>query len=197
MNDFIVLEFYFDFSDTAKQSVDGVIRSLLFQLYKLGPHPGHLDSLYKSYQDNQRQPDSPTLSNCLRTMIKGSRPIFVILDALDECTERQDLLDWLKEFFATPDLGHVRLLATSRPEEEFLSFIPSWLGKENCLQLDKDAVDNDIRSYVTARLEHSPEFASKGLPKDLLGQIRKEVGNRADGMLVLPLSSKTRRISDN
>ncbi|KAK4242978.1 vegetative incompatibility protein HET-E-1 [Corynascus novoguineensis] len=182
MNDCFVLEFYFDFNDTVKQQVDGLSRSLLFQLYKFGSHPEHLDNLYKSCQDGQRQPDGRTLLSCLHTMIKGSKAIFVILDALDECTERRDLLECLKEFFTTPDLSHARLLATSRPEEEFLSFIPSWLGKEHCLQLDKDAVDNDIRSYVEARLEHSPEFVSKRLSKDLFEQIRKQIGNRADGM---------------
>ncbi|KAL2201539.1 hypothetical protein P885DRAFT_26407 [Corynascus similis CBS 632.67] len=155
MQDCFVLEFYFDFNETVKQQVDGVLRSLLFQLYKIGSHPEHLDNLFKSCQDGQRQPDVRTMSRCLRTMTKGSKTIFVILDALDECIERRNLLEWLKELFTAPDLSHVRLLATSRPEEEFLSFIPSWLGEEHCLQLDKQAVNNDIRSYVEARLEQT------------------------------------------
>ncbi|KAH7012720.1 uncharacterized protein B0I36DRAFT_436694 [Microdochium trichocladiopsis] len=166
MDDCVTLEFYFDFNDTAKQKMDGVLRSLLFQLYKLGSRSKDLDSLYQSHLDGQRQPDTPTLTNCLRAMIKGSKTTYVILDALDECLER----------------NHVHLIATGRPEEEFLSFIPGWLGKEHCLPLDKNAVNADIRSYVTARLEQSSDFVDKGLSQDLLEQIRNKVGDRADGM---------------
>ncbi|KAH7010690.1 uncharacterized protein B0I36DRAFT_378566 [Microdochium trichocladiopsis] len=182
MDDCVTLEFYFDFNDTAKQKMDGVLRSLLFQLYKLGSRSKDLDSLYQSHLDGQRQPDTPTLTNCLRAMIKGSKTTYVILDALDECLERKELLGWMKEFFTIPDLSHVHLIATGRPEEEFLSFIPGWLGNEHCLPLDKNAVNADIRSYVAARLEQSSDFVDKGLSQDLLEQIRNKVGDRADGM---------------
>ncbi|GAB1316569.1 Ankryin repeat protein (Fragment) [Madurella fahalii] len=182
MNDCITLEFYFDFNDTVKQNMDGVIRSLIFQLYKLGSHLKDLESLYQSYLDGHRQPDTKTLSNCLYAMIKASGATYIIMDALDECTERRELLGWMKEFFTKPGLSHVHLIATSRPEEEFLSFIPSWIGKEHCLQLDKDSVNADIRFYVTARLEHSSDFVNKGLSQDLVEQIRNKVGDGADGM---------------
>ncbi|KAH7007957.1 uncharacterized protein B0I36DRAFT_378693 [Microdochium trichocladiopsis] len=182
MDDCVTLEFYFDFNDTAKQKMDGVLRSLLFQLYKLGSRSKDLDSLYQCHLDGQRQPDTLTLTNCLRAMIKGSKTTYVILDALDECLERKELLGWMKEFFTIPDLSHVHLIATGRPEEEFLSFIPGWLGNEHCLPLDKNAVNADIRSYVRARLEQSSDFVDKGLSQDLLEQIRNKVGDRADGM---------------
>ncbi|VBB84475.1 Putative protein of unknown function [Podospora comata] len=181
-NDCIVLQFYFDFNDTSKQKVDGVLRSLVFQLDKLGSSSKELDSLYQSHFDGQRQPDNSTLTKTLHAMMKDSKNTYLVMDALDECTERGELLQWMMEFFKAPDLGHVRIIATGRPDEEFLRRIPGWIGRENCLQLDKEAVNADIRSYVTAKLEQSPDFFEKELSQDLRERIRNEVGDRADGM---------------
>ncbi|KAH6640435.1 hypothetical protein F5144DRAFT_589910 [Chaetomium tenue] len=163
--DCVTLEFYFDFSDTTKQEIDGVLRSLVFQLYKLGFHPKDLDRLYKSHFDGQRH-----------------RIIYIVLDALDECGERKELLEWMKGFTTRPGLSHVHLIATSRPEEEFLSRIPEWLGKERCLPLDSKAVDADIRSYVTAALKQNADFVDKRLSQDLLERICTKVGDGADGV---------------
>jgi hypothetical protein len=183
MKDCVTLEFYFDFSDIAKQKMDGVLRSLVFQLYKLGFGPKELDRLYESHLDGQRQPDTPALTNCFYSMMKGSKTTtYIILDALDECVESKELLQLMKELFTVPDLSHVRLIATSRLEEEFLSRIPAWLGKERCLPLDKKAIDADIRSYVMATLKQNPDFVDKRLSRDLLERICKKVGDGADGM---------------
>jgi Cdc6-like AAA superfamily ATPase len=183
MKDCVTLEFYFDFSDIAKQKIDGVLRSLVFQLYKLGFHPKDLDRLYESHLDGERQPDTATLTNCFYSMMKGLKTTtYIILDALDECIERKELLQWMKELFTMPDLSHIHLIATSRPEEEFLNRIPGWLGKERCLSLDKKAVDADIRSYVTATLKQNSDFVDKRLSQDLLEWISNKVGDGADGM---------------
>ena len=80
------------------------------------------------------------------------------------------------------DLSHIHLIATSRPEEEFLSRIPGWLGKERCLSLDKKAVDADIRSYVTVTLKQISDFVDKRLSQELLERISNKVGDGADGM---------------
>ncbi|KAG7149773.1 putative ankyrin repeat protein like [Verticillium longisporum] len=77
--------------------------------------------------------------------------------------------------------GNVQLIATGRPEAEFQQEIPDYWGQENCVSLDKKAVDADIRSYVVARLTQSSDFVDKKLPQDLLNEIRNKVGNGADG----------------
>ncbi|KAK4175394.1 hypothetical protein QBC36DRAFT_331536 [Triangularia setosa] len=179
MDDCIVLQFYFDFNNTTKQKVDGVLRSLVFQL---GSSSKELGSLYQSHFGCQSQPDNPSLTKTLHTMMKNSKTTYLVMDALDECTEREELLQWMMEFFKAPDLGHVRLIATSRPEEVFLRRIPSWIGKKHCLKLDKEAINADIRSYVTTKLEQSPDFLEKELSHNLLKRIRNKVGDRADGM---------------
>ncbi|EXA28558.1 hypothetical protein FOVG_19844 [Fusarium oxysporum f. sp. pisi HDV247] len=183
IDDHITLDFFFDFSDTTKQTIDGMLRSLVFQLYKLGiDYSRELDGLFKSHRDGRDQPATKTLLGCLYTIMRDPIKIFLILDALDESTTRVEFLQWMKNVISTPELDHVRLIATGRPEAEFQREIPHLIGKDNCLLLDKDAINTDIRSYVVARLEQSPEFAKWASFPSVLEQIRNEIGSKPDGM---------------
>jgi hypothetical protein len=101
---------------------------------------------------------------------------------LDESTTRRDLLSWIEDITSRPELGHVQLICTSRPEAEFLREIPATIGEDNHMRLDKQAVDADIRSYVAAQLAHRRDFQDKGLSHDLMESIQSKVGNGADGM---------------
>jgi hypothetical protein len=183
LDDHITLDFFFDFSDTTKQTVDGMLRSLVFRLYKLGIGSSReLDGLFQSHRDGRDQPATKTLLGCLHTMMRGPAKIFLVLDGLDESTTRVELLEWMKDVISTPELDHVRLIAIGRPEAEFQREIPHLIGKVNCLLLNKDAINADIRSYVMARLERSPEFAKWASFPSVLEQIRNEIGSKPDGM---------------
>ncbi|EXK78708.1 hypothetical protein FOQG_16638 [Fusarium oxysporum f. sp. raphani 54005] len=166
-----------------KRTVDGMLRSLVFRLYKRGIDSSReLDGLFQSHHNGRDQPATKTLLGCLHTMMRGPIKIFLVLDALDESTTRGELLKWMKDVISTPELDHVRLIATGRPEAEFQREIPHLIGKDNCLLLDKDAINADIRSYVMARLEQSPEFANWASFPSVLKQIRNEIGGKPDGM---------------
>ena len=108
--------------------------------------------------------------------------VSIVLDALDESTTRDELLLWIKEVVSKPELGRVQLICTSRPEAEFLRDIPVSIGNKNCLALDKQAVNADIKSYVKAQLTNSRDFQKKRLSQDLLELIQSKVGDGADGM---------------
>ncbi|KAJ9412649.1 hypothetical protein FOXG_17298 [Fusarium oxysporum f. sp. lycopersici 4287] len=166
-----------------ESTVDGMLRSLAFQLYKLEVDSSReLDGLFQSHREGRDQPATKTLLGYLHTMLRGPIKTFLVLDALDESTARAELLQWMKDVISIPELGHVRLIATGRPEAEFQREIPPLIGKDNCLLLNKDAINADIRSYVMARLEQSPEFAKWASFLSVLEQIRNEIGSKPDGM---------------
>ncbi|KAJ5531400.1 hypothetical protein N7527_004793 [Penicillium freii] len=111
------LNFFFDFTDTRKQKVDDILRSLAFQLYCSQPESQQdLDTLFMSYDNRQRQLDNDSLSICLKGMMRAYKKLFIILDALDECSKRSELLVWMEKFI--PTLLYIQLIATSRPEGE-------------------------------------------------------------------------------
>ncbi|KAI8715182.1 hypothetical protein NCS52_01025400 [Fusarium sp. LHS14.1] len=173
------LVFFFDFNDSRKQTLEGLLRSLAIQLYGSGGKAAkELDSLFTNHDSGRRQPDTSTLSACVDSMMRITGKVCVILDALDECTTRGELLPWMRDFAS----GKAQLLVTGRPEADFQREIPRFFDERNCVLLDKRAVNADIRSYVMAALERNPEFVGKKLSQDLLGKIRDKVGDGADGM---------------
>ncbi|KAL6352302.1 hypothetical protein LRP88_14415 [Fusarium phalaenopsidis] len=185
-SDRLILSFFFDFSDTAKQTLDGMLRSLAFQLYQGGAGSASLlNNSFQAHQDGRDQPATKALSDVLFKMLAVQKKVSIVLDALDESTTRGELLLWIKDVVSKPELRHVQLICTGRPEPEFMRGIPSLIGEDNCLALDKDSVNADIRSYVAAQLSQRRDFRDKPLSQDLLEEIRKKVGNGADGMFSL------------
>jgi hypothetical protein len=182
-DDHLILSFFFDFNDTTKQTLDGMLRSLAFQLYQCSVGSTiHLNASFQAHQNGGAQPATKTLLDIVFKMLVVQKKVSIVLDALEESRTRDDVLQWIKYVVSRPNLGHVQLLYTSRPESQFLRNFPPLIGKQNCLSLDKRAVDADIRSWVTAQLSQRPEFKEKSLSKDLRERIRRIVGDGADGM---------------
>ncbi|KAJ5741611.1 hypothetical protein N7533_011020 [Penicillium manginii] len=182
MKDSVTLTFFFDFTDIRKQKLDDMLRSLVFQLYSSQPgSQKDLDSLFTSYNNGQRQPDTDILSICLKSMMRACKKLFIVLDALDECSERSLLLAWMGEFI--PALSHIQIIATGRPEEEIERNFHEWVGEGACLLLNKKCVDADIRSYIRAQLDQGGRFKRWAASPDILRQIKDAIESKADGIL--------------
>ena len=121
----ILAIFYFHFGDTTKQNARHLLSSVLFQLCSQSDQFSQvLSSVYSSHGNGSREPSIVTLLVCLKSIIalQGQAPIYIVMDALDECpnssglrTQRQEVLEILKELI---DLKHphVHFCVTSRPE---------------------------------------------------------------------------------
>jgi hypothetical protein len=181
----VVLSFYFDFTNKDKQSLNGMLRSLAFQLYRQqgGGSPASLSEAFREY--GHGQPTSDVLSAAISQMCKTHERVVIVIDALDESTERHDLLAWIDETIHRPgpeEPSHVQFLFTGRPESEFISEFPALLGNENCLSLDEDAINADICAYVSSQLEANSKFTKRNLAWDIRDKIVRRVGKGAQGM---------------
>ncbi|KAI0291194.1 hypothetical protein B0F90DRAFT_402570 [Multifurca ochricompacta] len=86
--------FYFDFRDLAKRDLRGLLSSLLIQLCDYSEDCcAILSQLFITHREGSEQPSEGTLAKCLRTMLElpGQLPIYIIIDALDECPNKQEL----------------------------------------------------------------------------------------------------------
>ncbi|KAJ5988217.1 NACHT nucleoside triphosphatase [Penicillium waksmanii] len=142
----------------------------------------YLDALFQAHRNGSDQPTTKVLWGVVFNMLVVQRKVFIVLDALDESKTREAVLEWIKDMVSRPELVHVQLLLTGRPESEFLRDIPPLIGKQNCLGLDKQAVTSDIRSWVTAQLSQRRDFTKKSLSQSLMNEIRKRIGDGAEGM---------------
>ncbi|KAK2026126.1 purine and uridine phosphorylase, partial [Colletotrichum zoysiae] len=179
----LTLKFFFDFNNTGNQTLESLLRSLAFQLYRAGGEAARrLDELFKSNSNGQIQPGMSALSACVESMLKVNPRVHIVLDALDECTTRTQLLTWIRCFASESGICNTKLIVTGRPEDEFKRDITRLFKENNCMLLDKKAVNEDIHSYVTNELHWRPDFVEKKMPPDILEQILTRVGDGADGM---------------
>ena len=161
----LVAYYYFDFSDTAKQDVHGLLTSLLAQFSAKSDYCYRiLSELYSTHDGGSQQPSNATLAECLKKILKlpGLPPIYIIVDALDECpntsgiptTARGKVLEVLKDLVLLK-LTNLRICVTSRPETD----IRAILGPLEPLQVslhDEKGQEDDIRGYINTFV-HSDE----------------------------------------
>ena len=179
----VCLDFFFDFRDKEKQHLDHLLRSLTYQLYSRCPDSQkELDSLLTLHEDGRKQPTTESLSKIIHFMMQRAPRLHIILDALDECTTRRELLNWMKTLSAS-EFANVHLIATSRREDELESGLSEWIERENMMAIDSDLVNDDIRSYIKARLQNSKEFQKRWDSKpDVLEEIESVIGEKSHGM---------------
>jgi len=150
--------YYFDYKDSSKRDIRGMLASVLLQL--IGNSGRCWDVLYQLYfkcGEGTEQPSHAALATCLGNMLRlpGQLPIFVILDALDECpstaetpSPREKVLDFVEELVGS---GHSNLFIciTSRPEQDIQSFLNPLTSASRRVSLhDEIGQKEDIRSYL-------------------------------------------------
>lgn len=178
------LYFYFDFSDTNKQSLDKALRSLIMQLYRQTHYEKvrePLDQLYTALVDGMDQPDLASLSKTFQSMIQEGNSVCMILDALDECQPRNDLLQWIRDIVVSLRMK-LHILVTSRPEQDIESDITRWADKENIIPVQSSLIMGDIQAYIFSRVREHPGLNRWKSRPDIQQEIANTLTNQADGM---------------
>jgi Cdc6-like AAA superfamily ATPase len=174
-----LLYFYFNFNDSRKQTFDQLVRTVIFQLYQ--QHIGCrkvLDQLYGSCRDGGEQPQLKALETTLHSMIAETDGVSIVLDALDECQTRRELLPWLQSL----NQESVRVLVTSRKEGDIESSLMKWMSPTSVVSIQHTAVDNDIRAVVRSRLVKDTDFERWRSSPEVRDRIEHELMAKADGM---------------
>jgi hypothetical protein len=184
----LLLYFYFDFTDASKQTLHNVIQSLISQLYhKRKDTQNLLDSLFSSCDNGRRQPTCESLCKVFLQMINQAQKIYIVLDALDECSTRkgpssEGLLLWIQSLLEQKQ-GNVCLLMTSRPEHDIELVLRNLAqSEEDIVPLQSNVVDNDIRSYVHTRVREGNGLKRWQSQPDVLNEIETQLMEKANGM---------------
>jgi hypothetical protein len=117
--------YYFDFRDVNKQDCYGLLSSLISQLSsKSDSCYSILSKLYSDNMNGAQDPDADSLKECLKDMLNlpGQGPIYIIIDAVDECPDlsgspsaREEVLGFIKELVDL-EVSNMHLCVASRPE---------------------------------------------------------------------------------
>ncbi len=184
MNSVAVAYFYFDFNDIQKRKPDNMIRSLIIQLSgQCQKSPEVLEYLYSACDQGSRQPNVGNLMKTLRSIALGLSHTYVTLDALDECSDTQELLTWIEEINRW-EKANVHLLLTSRRHDDIEEIIELLTRPEDQIGIQSATVDADISLYVQERLQKDSRLKRwRGKP-EVQEEIRATIMCKADGMLV-------------
>ena len=140
--------FYFDFTDTAKQTPEGLFRSLIAQLSEQASRsPKVLFDLYRMYRNSTAPIEA--LVGTSKDLIEEFQEVFIVIDALDECRDRTKLLDGINALRNPPN-GRLHLLVTSRREEDLVVGLKP--ADDEVFSLQVREVDDDIRDFIVERL---------------------------------------------
>jgi hypothetical protein len=145
--------FFFDGRDGQKelQSVGSLIRSLIRQFSaSYEGLPAVLAELFRSCHNGGSQPTSKALQDVLIVILEAFGDVYIVLDALDECAERKDLLKWVTAM-ASWRKGKLHLLATSRPEEDIAKQLRSLAPYH--VRMEPDLVMSDVTRYIDSILQ--------------------------------------------
>ena len=158
----LVAYHYFDYKDASKRHLRGLLASLLHQLSDDSDHCRNvLHELYKTCHDGSEQANDADLVVCLNTMVKisGQLPIFIIMDALDECpnttgfpSPRDEVLSFVEDLVGS-NHSNLFICITSRPEQDIQAVLNPLTSASCRVALheergQKEDINNYVRSVV-------------------------------------------------
>lgn len=159
-----------------------MIRSIVAQIsQQLADMPTALTSLFSSSNNRQQPPTTDALLTMLQQMYQEFDDIYIILDALDECTDRLELLNVIEKIHRWK-IGNLHFIVTSREEKDIQESLDSLTGKDKQLSIQSALVDDDIRAYIQDRLKTDRQLRRWQSRLVIQQEIENALMDRAAGM---------------
>ena len=149
--------YYFDFRDIKKQDLYGLLSSLISQLSaQLDSCHKVLSQFYLDHATGMQKPTTTTLTKCMKDMLSmpGQGPIYIVVDALDECPDmsgrmpssREEVLELFVELVGL-NLSNLHLCLASRPEIGIRKTLEPLEPLQISIQ-DESGQKDDIIQYI-------------------------------------------------
>jgi hypothetical protein len=180
--------FYYDFREDQKRDQRGLLSSVLVQLcLQSDRYYEVLSNFYLEHSGGTRQPSDDALVRCLKGIVElpQQAPIFLIVDALDECpnssalsSPREKVLMLLEDLI-DPQYPNLRICVTSRPEAD-IKVVLEPLSFRSISLHDESGQMKDIENYIKSVVKTNRNMRRwKPEHKQLVIDVLIE---RADGM---------------
>ena len=180
--------FYFDFRNEEKQNVRNAVTSILIQLSASSKHCCDiLYRLYSAHGKGTRQPSNEILIDRLKEMLTVTarqKPIFIVMDALDECpddgtpTPREEVLT-LVMVLVRLQIPNMHICVTSRPEIDIQTMLKPLAVNAISLH-DETKQKLVIANYVNSAV--SSDVRMRKWRDEDKKLVVEELSERADGM---------------
>ena len=174
--------FFFDFNDSAKQKSSQMLRSMISQLFERSSDAlAHIESIFSACSDGQQQPDDDNLLQILQAVVRGTDQVYMVLDALDECTDLDELMAVVSKI-ENWKLPTLRLLVTSRWLTIIEETMKGLTNSERIIMIQSKLVDRDISDYVSENLRTNQKLNRWAKRPDIQEEIRSTLTEKSGGM---------------
>lgn len=178
------LYFHFDFEDPRKKTAADLVGSMISQLLLISGCPNEsLRKIYSTCLNGQHQPSLEELLHVLKDLLGHHSSTFIVIDALDESTERESLLELLG-VIAHWRLEQLHLMVTSRSDKVLWDGLSTLVGNQNVIGFAPNDVGKDIFRYIRGRLSSHPQLKKWTRDPVLWAEIEARLVNKAAGMYV-------------
>jgi hypothetical protein len=184
----VMAYFYCDFRDEDKQNCRNIVLSIISQLCAQSDLCCNtLFRIYSAHDKGARIPSDEALTKCLTEMVslRIHDPIYIIVDALDECpnnsgmpTQREEVLDLIK-YLVSLHLPNLHICVTSRPEADIQTTLEPLTSLRVSLH-NQSGQKRDIVDYVSS-VVYSDKKMQRWREEDRKIVI-ETLSERADGM---------------
>ncbi|KAF2111508.1 ankyrin repeat-containing domain protein [Lophiotrema nucula] len=180
--EYAVAYFYFNFNDMQKQQLEPMLRSLVCQLsWKCVGIPASFDALFSSHENGKRQPSLEALLEVMHQLMQQLPQVYVILDALDECAQKKELMSMLETMIGWR-LHNMHLIVTSRREQVIERSVETFVELQNRVWLQSEVIDKDIQKYVRQRLSDDKDLRKWSKDAALQEEIETAIMKGSKGM---------------
>jgi arsenate reductase-like glutaredoxin family protein len=167
---------YFNYKSrtTPKETIANILKQLLERTLTLSDD---VEKFYRAHQKRDTQPTLPELSNLLRLESSRLSSVFIVVDALDECTADENV--GFKILSELHQISQTRFMITGRP------YAAGLVTRFDPCDLHIRANDDDVKRVLEAELMN-PSF-HKCLHEDggLRAVVIQAIMAKADGMYVI------------
>jgi ankyrin repeat domain-containing protein 50 len=176
-----IVHFYFDFTDEQASTVHSLLRSLVSQiLAQAETIPSAVDELasFRNWKNSDGLSVQELLSTFQRVHTEFDR-IYFVVDALDECSNHEELLEVLIPILSW-NLDGSHILLTSRAEATICAAFDTVDVQE--LPIHDTTTQRDIKTFVRSQLEHHKKL--RKWPQSLKLEIETTLITGSNGMYV-------------
>ena len=166
--------YYFDFTNDVKTKTLSCLRSLILQLAEQTADTTSLQSLHRAYA--MGTPPIQEFLGVLNCILRKQDRVYIIVDALDECTDQEELFDLLNSI-RDWKLECLSILTTSRDEPDIRECIHP--APEQEIRLRNSAIDNDLRLFIVETLQKDKKLQ---VWSDISPEIEEALTHGAHGM---------------
>jgi hypothetical protein len=181
--------YYYDFREEQKKDLRGLLSSILSQLCdQSDPYHDIISNFYSTY--GVQSPSDEDLERCLKELldVPGQAPVYLIIDALDECpstsprlsgpSPREEVLKLLLRLIESR-LVNLRICVTSRRETDIKIALEPFTFRSISIH-DEPGQLEDIENYIRSVINTGPK--SRRWKEEDKQQVIEVLTDRADGM---------------